>query len=483
MSLAGRGPSWSDRTLAILCPGVWSVRNVVHAGVADRLRAGGSPPRLIIAPAPTGEQWDVGPDALTSPLLEAPVSRPLRGKPSLEAILRASFARRHAVASYAIFSRWIRREETAWQRVRNTAAELCAIPGSRSPLYEWQIAFLERFNRATRDHTAVRRQLEELRPALLVSTYCVDGAEMPYLRSARELGVPVVGWIMSFDNLTSRTILPRFDYYMVWNERMRAQVLRLYPGLHPDRVHITGTPQFDFHVQPALRWARARTLAALDLPADTRYLLYAANSTWLTPTEPDLLDGLLQRLATVPALQDHHVVVRLHPLDDFSRWEPLRTRSPRLRIVRPWSAGGRAGNAEDQARLVSTLLHADACLNIVSTMSLDAAVVDTPVVCIAFSAHADTVEDRFARECYRTEHYRPIVESGGVRVAASMDDLVRELVAYAGDRGRDARARADLVASECGPVDGRSAQRVAACLRSLLAEAARRRASSGRRSS
>jgi hypothetical protein len=348
---------------------------------------------------------------------------------------------------------------------------LCAIAGSRSPFYEWQIAFLDRFNLATRDHTAIRRQLAELNPALLVSTYCVVGAEMPYLRSARALGIPIVGWIMSFDNLTSRTILPRFDSYLVWNERMRDQVLRLYPDLDPGRVLISGTPQFDFHARPECRWTRADTLAALGLPPSSRYLLYAANSTWLTPTEPDLVSDLVHRLEATPELKAHHLVVRLHPLDDFSRWEGLRARSPRVRIVTPWSAGARAAGKDDQARLVSSLAHADACVNMASTMSLDAAAVDTPVVCIAFSAHPGTPEHRFGVECYGTDHYRPIVATGGVRLAHDMDQLIVELVAYAADRSRDRGERARLVARECGAVDGRSAERVAECLTRLSAVA------------
>jgi hypothetical protein len=96
-----------------------------------------------------------------------------------------------------------------------------------------------------------------------------------------------------------------------------------------------------------------------------------------------------------------------------------------------------------------------------STMSLDAAVLDVPIVCAAFASQSGGAEDRFCKRVYHTEHYRPLVESGGLRVAESMDQLVAEVSEYVQNRERDGSGRQQLALKEVGQVDGHASERVA----------------------
>jgi hypothetical protein len=456
---------------AILCPTVWGVRNIVHSGLLATLRARGLRAHAIVGASGGRPLIDIGATGDCSPLLEAPTVRSTRGKPTLEALLRASFCRRHQISSYAIFNRWLRRDSTTWQRLRNAAVDALSVAGSAAPAIRWQVANLERIARRTRDFTHVRAQLAELRPALLVSTACIAGEEHPYLLVARELGIRTLGCILSFDNLTSRTVLPVFDDYAVWNERMREQVLAFYPDRDPTRVHITGTPQFDYHVRPEYRESRVATAHRLGLEPDEPYVLYAANSAFFTPSEPELVAELARRYAAVPELARHRIVVRLHPLDDYGRWDSLARGGSRIVVSRPWDSMAGVFGPDDQVRLVSSLLHADVCINMASTMSLDAAALDTPVICIAFAGQRHGEEDRFCRDVYRSEHYRHIVASGGVRLARDIDTIVTETTAYVRDRTRDRAGRQALVELEIGAVDGRAGERIIALIERLSHEA------------
>jgi hypothetical protein len=349
--------------------------------------------------------------------------------------------------------------------------EALSVPGSSPIGLRWQVAYLERFVRRRRDLSNVRAQLAALRPDVLISTACIAGEEHPYLLAARDLGIRTLGCILSFDNLTSRTVLPAFDDYAVWNGRMRDQVLSLYPDRDPARVHITGTPQFDFHVHPRFRESRACTMRRLGLEPEDRFVLYAANSEFFTPSEPELVADLARRFRAMPELEHHRIVVRLHPLDDYGRWDHLPAIDPHLIISRPWDTAAGAFDAHDQTRLISTVLHADACLNTGSTISLDAAALDTPVVCVAFAGHPGGEEGRLCRDLYQTEHYRHIVESQGVRLGRDMNELVAETAAYVRDRSRDRRERSVLVKTEIGIVDGRAVDRVAALVKRIASAA------------
>lgn len=457
--------------VVILCPTAWSLRNVLLSGLHAALRESQVDVRILSTPranSALAEGWQ-GPEAVE--MVSGGSRRMSAAAAVINLLVNASFARRHALTTYGIFRAWRGRDESPARRARHATVRVLAVLGCREPFFSWQVRAQERFRHALPERRAVEDHLRALRPALLVSTSCVVRDEVHYIGAAHALGIPTLGCILSFDNLTSKGVLPVFDHYAVWSQRMRQEVLRLYPDRQPARVHVTGTPQFDFHRSEEFRLTRDETLRRLGLGPGDRYVLYAANCAAYTPTEPDLVAAFAARLHAVPGLREHHVVVRPHPGDDPARWALDGTPGGRVVMSWPRSAEGRFATQEAQVRLVSSLAHADACINMASTMSLDAAVVDTPVICIAFAADPSSRESRLAADCYRTTHYAPIAASGGVRLARSMDELLGECAAAAADRGRLAAERAALVADVCGPVGG-AARRLAAVISRITAEVA-----------
>jgi hypothetical protein len=125
--------------------------------------------------------------------------------------------------------------------------------------------------------------------------------------------------------------------------------------------------------------------------------------------------------------------------------------------------------ADDQAVLISSLAHASACLNIASTTTLDAAILDRPVIGIRFDREKDAPGELIYEE-YDTDHFRPLVESGGLRLARSWSELMElmHLAIVRPDTDKEARAR--MVARECGVVDGRAGERITGVLIKLLSD-------------
>ena len=471
-----------------LSGGLFSIRNVSHSNMIPALRAAGYRVRVLGRAAPTGEAAgeDAGqrsglagpsaPGVADAPEIEELRPPPVRGSTrlltGLDVLQHASFFRRHGLANGRVTKWWYRRNDPLRRRAQHAILESLSVVGSRDPFYRWQLAAIDRLKRAAWDITPSIEHLRARRPAVVVATSCISWLEEPMLRAARALGIPTLGCVQSFDHLTDRSSTADCDHYAVWNGRMKDQLLRYHSVRHPSQVHVTGTPQFDFHVQDAFRWSRAETLGRLGLATGERYVLYAANTYAQTPTEPELVGELAARCNDVPELRAHRIVVRLHPNDDFTRWERLPTVDARIVVSHPSGRQEHFAGPEDQARLVSTLLHADVCHNMWSSMSLDAAAVGTPVVCVAFAGRRGTPEDRFTRMVYDTDFFRPIVESGGVRMARDIDELVGETVAYVSDRARDEPSRRRLAEQECGPLDGHSAERVATLIASIAAAAA-----------
>ena len=313
--------------------------------------------------------------------------------------------------------------------------------------------------------------MRELTPDVILSTVNVSGREFPYRTVAKELGLPFVTSILSFDNLTSRGIVPRDSHYFVWGRRMSMELLRLYPDLRADQVTITGTPQFDFHRWPDCTWTRERTLRELGLEPDDEYFLYGASVGSLAPQEPALVAQLVSRMRERHRLHRRAVVIRLHPLDTPARWTGVAQHGWRVRLSTPFAAAGVPEDRslptyEDYARLTSSLTHADGCINIASTISLDAAILDRPVICIDFRSEPASPPEMLYAE-YDCEHYAPLVQSGGIRVACTWSELLDLLEQATLAPAAERQLRARMIEEQCGPVDGRCASRVAEALAQL----------------
>jgi hypothetical protein len=305
--------------------------------------------------------------------------------------------------------------------------------------------------------------------AALSTSFVIDW-ERGLFQAMQHLGIPTLAHVLSFDNLTSRGYIPvaGYDRFLVWNSGMADELHRFY-DIDPSRITVTGTPQFDFHVDPRYRWPREETVRRLGLDPGRPYLVYCANHRGITPNEPDLVDHILRVAAADPILSGYDWVVRVHPLDRYSRWTRLQERTPRLRLDHPWkrddvTAHWALPTAEEVAHLGNTLRHAAGVVTVASTIALDSAIVDTPVVGVGFHPAATAMESQFYHDAHWSHHYRPISESGAVPIAGDLTELVTLLREAVTSPNARRAARRDLAERMCGPVDGGAADRIAAAI-------------------
>ena len=119
--------------------------------------------------------------------------------------------------------------------------------------------------------------------------------------------------------------------------------------------------------------------------------------------------------------------------------------------------------------LASLLRHAGVCVNVASTLAIDAALADTPVASVAFDGTETLPYRRSIRRAYDYTHYRPIVETGGAPVAETPEALFALIDAYLRDRSLNADGRQRIAHEQAARLDGRSGVRVARALVSAAA--------------
>ncbi|MEP7286090.1 MAG: CDP-glycerol glycerophosphotransferase family protein [Chloroflexota bacterium] len=474
-----------------LCHFFGGIRNVVHSGMINDVRAHGLPAHLLASKTNlTKKRFTAATMTVQSKKDTQPVDgndeehRELKSPPVTSNLIKlykpllwfqeVSYFRRNHLERHRLQAWWEQRDQPVWRQMRYAMAESLGILGSQQPFYGWLNGTLEWIKHRSWDIQPAREQMNELKPSVVVATSCGSESEEPYLWVAHQMGIPTLGCILNLDSLNAHSFIPACDHYMVWSQHMKDELLAYYPNVPVDHVHATGMPQFDFHAREEFRWTREETLKRLGLKPGDKYILYATGRQFYTPKEPELFEEFSRKCAETPELKAHKIVVRPHPMDELDRWDRFATADGRIVVSRPSAEAQQFAGPEDQALLVNTCYHADVCTNFFSTMSLDAAAVDTPVVCIAFAAEKDSQEDRYSREYYEMDYYKPIVASGGVRMAYDMDQLMSEIVAYVQDRSRDKAERSKLVVSECGPVDGKAAERIADLIAVLAADYVKR---------
>jgi hypothetical protein len=377
--------------------------------------------------------------------------------------------------SQAARERWRRREAEATTlalKLKRTAKTLACYPFANRVGLRVLEAAHDATTRWLSSTNPYERLLRDLQPSLVFNASHVHGnAGLAVVRTARWLGIPTATFIFSWDNLTSQgRIVPQYDYYLVWNELVRQQLLDIYPDVRPDRVFVTGTPQFDFHFRPEFHWSRETFCRHVGADPRRPIVLYTTGMANHMPGEPALVEELADILASLTDLGSPQLIVRVYPKDRTGRFEALKQRGDILVPSIPWDPAWLTPEPEDGYLLTNLLRHAALGVNVASTVSLELCMFDKPVINIGYNPPGVETGGIEYTRYYDFDHYRPLVESGAVSLARSADQL-RALLREHLSRPRGAAdQRQDLLKRFFdGTLDGGVARRIASRLVDLTA--------------
>jgi hypothetical protein len=324
---------------------------------------------------------------------------------------------------------------------------------------------------------------ERHRPTLVAaSTPGLIFAEIPLLREAVHRGLPSMAVDLSWDNLTNKLFpIRRVDRLVVWNETMKREAHELH-DYEPAAIEVAGAPQFDGYFSGEARTPREAFCRRVGLDPTRRILTLATIPAEGYPRHDVVIDHLVEAIRTGAVHPACDLLVRLHPRDDLRRYERYAG-VPHVVVEKAFRVSARSGDghsvdvtAENTRHLADTMCHSDIVLNVASTMAIEAAIFDTPVVNIAFDQDDAEVRPFLTSPLryYSYTHYQQIMRAGAVRVAKSAREMIDLVNGYLSDPSRDADGRRRVVREQCGFTDGRSAQRVAAIIVRELTRSAER---------
>ena len=313
-------------------------------------------------------------------------------------------------------------------------------------------------------HTAYYVEyFDRWRPDLVLAANLFDEPETHLAREAMRRGVMTIGLINSWDKVTARCMLRVLpDWMIVFNESIKEDLTR-YHDAKQDRIFVGGIPQYDSYFAPPPE-TREEFFSRIGADPAKRLIVYAPAGEVFTGCDGEWIDFIFRLWREGSFGADTELLVRFPPYDRvdpvaLAQYPNLRYDYPGVRFsqkrLTEWDMTG-----DDVAHLASTLAHMSLLVAHASSISVDAAVAQKPVINIAFDVCRTPGPAGPQQIFYRMTHYRKALETGGIRLVASKKELMTAVRDYLLNPSRDSAGRQRLAMEQCGFLDGRSGERI-----------------------
>jgi CDP-Glycerol:Poly(glycerophosphate) glycerophosphotransferase len=304
---------------------------------------------------------------------------------------------------------------------------------------------------------AYEELFDEYRPALMVSGDPLRPGDANLIAAARKHGVPSLGSVRSWDNIRKH-LRTRPDRLTVWNALNAREAVGI-DRYRPKQVTQVGAPQLDVYFREP---AQLHRKADLGLDPGKKTLLLATSSFTYDSDQTYLVDMLIEAIRSGAIQQPLQIVLRLHPDDRVGRYLKYR-HAPEVILDIPeryFATLGWTMHATDLERMAALLRHADVMVNFATTVTLEAAIVDTPTLLVAFSPIDPDEMQRYVVGLHFGMHYKALVERDLVPVAWDREQLVSWINRFLDDPSLYRRQRESIVREWVQFTDGRSGLRL-----------------------
>lgn len=310
--------------------------------------------------------------------------------------------------------------------------------------------------------------LEQFKPDIVFATHVIDGFDISILREARRLGIKTIGMVRSWDNLTGHGLVREIPDKLLLHSSWLFSLAKNLHKISEEKLEIVGIPQYDTFFRNDFLINRGDFLNSMGLRPDSRILLFAAISTDFAPYEWEIPEIIYKAIESGFLPNNMVVVARPHP--NFGVPQNFNQNQQHLKIDTPVRyVGDKISNWEQEKddinHFANLLYHADVVVTGASTISMDAAIFDRPIINYAFDGYHKLPYHQSVLRCYEQyTHYIAMVKTGGVKLVYSSQELVLEIKKYLDNPSLDQEGRKKIIKEFVGFTDGRSAERISSSI-------------------
>lgn len=273
---------------------------------------------------------------------------------------------------------------------------------------------INQLERSTKKYQYCKGQLLEHKPDLVFCTTQRATQSISALLAAKDLEIPTVGFVYSWDNVPKAMHLIETDYYCVWSDLMKKEVLKYYPFIKENQVIVTGTPQFEPHFDSTLSQSRAVFCAEHNLDSNKKYICYSGDDETTSPLDQYYLEDLAVAVRNLNAKGENLAITyRKCPVDTTKRYNEILERyKDCIAVLDPlWKPYGKNWNEilptkADLKALYNVCQHSELVTNVCSSTVFDFVLHDKP--CIYYNYEQPQLKKgiRDIGQNYKYVHFR-----------------------------------------------------------------------------
>ncbi|MFA9189987.1 UDP-glycosyltransferase [Flavobacterium sp. FZUC8N2.13] len=214
--------------------------------------------------------------------------------------------------------------------------------------------------RSTEKYNYCKAQLQEIKPDLVFCTTQRATQSISALLAAQDLGIKTVAFVYSWDNVPKAMQVVETDYYCVWSDLMKKEVLQYYPFVNASQIFVTGTPQFEPHYDTSLLHTREDFFAQYNLDSAKKYICFSGDDETTSPLDQYYLEDLANAVRSLNTKgYNLGIIYRKCPVDTTSRYDAvIETNKDIIAIIDPlWQAIGKNWNEVFPTKADLQLLH------------------------------------------------------------------------------------------------------------------------------
>ncbi len=292
------------------------------------------------------------------------------------------------------------------------------------------------------------------RPDAVFIPSAITESETILLKHAKRRGIPTVAMVNGWDNLTAKGSLRIHpDIMLLQNPSMIDDVVRLndFPR---GRTKVVGFSWFDHYIDPSWFMSKDEVAKALGLKPDKRWIGYFTGGAFalkLTRTKDNgyhvrILNEAIER----KELKNSIVIVSVHPGHEL-KFDP-GPGTPCIKFGEEYYF-----SPKGMRLLMNFIRHCDVAVNYGSTVTVEAAVFDRPIILVGFNGPDDAALPWYRKISHTLNgiyHYGLLQNTGGVWRVSNDKELIHALKFYLDNPGLHRKGREALRNRIAGPVGG-----------------------------
>ena len=219
---------------------------------------------------------------------------------------------------------------------------------------------INKLERSTEKYKYCKAQLQEIKPDLVFCTTQRATQSIGALLAAKDLGISTLTFVYSWDNVPKAMQLVETDYYCVWSDLMKKEMMQYYPFVKENQLIVTGTPQFEPHYDVSLLQTREDFFAYYNLETEKKYICFSGDDETTSPLDQYYLEDLANAVRSLNTKgYNLGIIYRKCPVDTTSRYNAvIEANTDIIAVIDPlWKAMGKQWNEVFPTKADLQLLH------------------------------------------------------------------------------------------------------------------------------